>query len=520
MLWRDDDPRSPDRGQYGFLQELLRTVAYGTLARRTRKTLHVAAAQHLEQAGPGGREEIAEVLAAHYLEAIRADPGAGDVTALRASARERSPQRATRRRRSRSVPRRSGTSSRRPSSPTAPSAPRVERASGLAQRRRRRGRHCATSATRTRSCGPKRSRELATVHIFGVDPAAAGPLLDEAVTTLEQARAWPVLATALIGQAIELSTRHRVAEGDAILRSALSLAEEHDLPAVALRARYNLAGLALDQDRLADAIREVDPGIVLARERGDRFDERILLAQSLMPLVGLGRWDEAASIGAALIAGELDVVAIWAATCCAQIAGARGDEDMLDRCRAIASHDWDSTHGDTRAPVMLLGARVALQRGASRDALALARPVLELPASPAEFLAEAFAILVEAALALPDDTPIAELEAFATALAPARATPLLRAGRARLAAERAQRRGDAAAAEDHETEAIELLRAIGARPLLAQALNERSRRRDDRDARAEARRLYTELGATRRLAHVGKPAGVVARGDGGVRAGR
>ena len=63
VLSRDDDPRSPNRGQYAFLQELLRTVAYGTLARRTRKTLHVAAAQHLEQAWPGGREEIAEVLA-------------------------------------------------------------------------------------------------------------------------------------------------------------------------------------------------------------------------------------------------------------------------------------------------------------------------------------------------------------------------------------------------------------------------------------------------------------------------
>jgi class 3 adenylate cyclase/tetratricopeptide (TPR) repeat protein len=88
VLSRDDDPRSPDRGQYVFLQELLRTVTYGTLARRTRKTLHVAAAQHLEQAWPGGREEIAEVLASHYLKAIRANPDADDVTSLRTRARE------------------------------------------------------------------------------------------------------------------------------------------------------------------------------------------------------------------------------------------------------------------------------------------------------------------------------------------------------------------------------------------------------------------------------------------------
>ena len=169
---------------------------------------------------------------------------------------------------------------------------------------------------------------------------------------------------------------------------------------------------------------------------------------------------------------------------------------------------------------MLLGARVALERGAAREALALARPVLDVASSPGEFVAEAMAILVAAALSLPDDAPIDELAAFVTALAPARATPQLRAGRARLAAERAQRRGDALAAERHETEAIELLRAMGARPLLAQALTERAGRRADADARAEARRIYTELGATRRLADIGKPAGVKARSERGVRAGR
>ncbi|MFL5824197.1 MAG: adenylate/guanylate cyclase domain-containing protein [Solirubrobacteraceae bacterium] len=89
ILARDDDPRSPERGQYVFIQGLLRTVAYGTLSRRARKTKHVAAAQHLEQTWPGELRDIAEVLASHYLEAIRAEPEADDVSALRASARQR-----------------------------------------------------------------------------------------------------------------------------------------------------------------------------------------------------------------------------------------------------------------------------------------------------------------------------------------------------------------------------------------------------------------------------------------------
>ncbi len=88
VLGRDDDPRSPERGQYVFLQALLRTVAYGTLSRRARKAKHLAAARHLESTWPGEARDIVEVLASHYLEAIRVDPDAEDVGELRASARE------------------------------------------------------------------------------------------------------------------------------------------------------------------------------------------------------------------------------------------------------------------------------------------------------------------------------------------------------------------------------------------------------------------------------------------------
>jgi predicted ATPase len=42
------DPRSPERGQYGFLQDLVKRVAYETLTRRERKTRHLAAAALLE----------------------------------------------------------------------------------------------------------------------------------------------------------------------------------------------------------------------------------------------------------------------------------------------------------------------------------------------------------------------------------------------------------------------------------------------------------------------------------------
>ncbi len=61
VLGVQSDPRSPEHGQYGFLQDLLRKVAYETLARTDRKARHLAAAAQLEQgwsdqeAAVGGR---------------------------------------------------------------------------------------------------------------------------------------------------------------------------------------------------------------------------------------------------------------------------------------------------------------------------------------------------------------------------------------------------------------------------------------------------------------------------------
>jgi hypothetical protein len=86
----------------------------------------------------------------------------------------------------------------------------------------------------------------------------------------------------------------------------------------------------------------------------------------------------------------------------------------------------------------------------------------------------------------------------------------MRAGRARIAAEQAHRRGDSKAADDFEREAITLLRSIGARPLLARALLERTRRRTDDAALAEARAIYSELGADRWLARIDEASGLAA----------
>ncbi|HEY6057413.1 MAG TPA: adenylate/guanylate cyclase domain-containing protein [Candidatus Limnocylindrales bacterium] len=84
ILVFDTDPRSPERGQFGFTQALIREVAYGTLARRDRRIRHLAAARYFEAVG---EEELAAVLSAHYLAAYEAAPDGPEGDAVAAQAR-------------------------------------------------------------------------------------------------------------------------------------------------------------------------------------------------------------------------------------------------------------------------------------------------------------------------------------------------------------------------------------------------------------------------------------------------
>ena len=80
------DPLSPERGSYRFAQDMLRQVAYGTLSRRDRKARHLTVAAHLRAAFPGDGEEVAEVIARHYLDALQAVPDDPDTAQIRGQA--------------------------------------------------------------------------------------------------------------------------------------------------------------------------------------------------------------------------------------------------------------------------------------------------------------------------------------------------------------------------------------------------------------------------------------------------
>ena len=93
------DPLSPERGSYQFAQQMLRQVAYDTLSRRDRKIRHLAVAGHLRAAFAGDGEEVTDVIARHYLDALDAvpdDPDADQIRNQAAAALVRAAERANR----------------------------------------------------------------------------------------------------------------------------------------------------------------------------------------------------------------------------------------------------------------------------------------------------------------------------------------------------------------------------------------------------------------------------------------
>ena len=84
LLDIERDASSPERGQYKFVQALIREVAYGTLARRDRRARHLAVARHYEGVGD---QELAGALASHYLAAHGASDAGAEADAVAAQAR-------------------------------------------------------------------------------------------------------------------------------------------------------------------------------------------------------------------------------------------------------------------------------------------------------------------------------------------------------------------------------------------------------------------------------------------------
>jgi tetratricopeptide (TPR) repeat protein len=506
ILVLETDPRSPERGQYGFLQDLVRQVAYDTLARPERKSRHVAAAAYLESVSE--ELESVEVVAAHYLAAHTADPGAADAPAVTAKARamlvrageragslaagaegqryfEQALELADDPRERAELHERAGKMAR-----LAGRLPDAQShfEQGIAGFESVRQSHAAARVTAALGDVAFRDGRLqdgvvATEHAFAVlseeEPdsdlatlaAVLGRLLmvagrtDDALARVEvaldiaEALDLPdVFAHALNTKGVLLGRGGRHEEGLLLIRHALEVALAHDLFAAALRGYNNLSAVLEQQDRPGEGSEASEAGLALAHRVGDRVFEFTFRQVRVGTNVAAGRWDEAESDLDALVAEEE-----WTSVFRVPIHLYRGEVAEARRAYELSLPERDPAQAESEAAYLAYEALVL--RGESRfhDAIASTDEALELVGQISMLTVWsklALSVGLEAAIALGKDAKADALLGLIEALPPGHSSPWLRAIGARYSARRAAAHDDVATAEAGFAAAEEVYHSI------------------------------------------------------------
>ena len=248
LLAIETDPFSPERGQLGFLQALVQRITYETIARRDRRRRHLAAAQFLSTESGIDPDEIAEVIAAHYLDAQEADPAAADSDDVRGEARRWFTRAA-------------------------------ERAASLAASRE--AQRAFVQAADLAGEEVERGRSLARAGehaVMGGRFDEAAPLLEEAIDILGRAGARTDAARAEVTLAELLLTSNRIEEGVALLERALEAHEsEGDEEAIA-SVSVELGRLLFFEERRDEATGRVERAL----EIGERLRLMDVVVQGLI----------------------------------------------------------------------------------------------------------------------------------------------------------------------------------------------------------------------------------------------
>ncbi len=552
ILALNDDALSAERGQYHFLQGLLRATAYGMLSRRDRKQRHLAVARHLQEAWGDSAPDLAEVLAAHLVDAAEADPDAADVGQIRRMACETL----------------ADAGRRALSLALGPEAQRAfDRAAELAEDDRTRavlleeaGGAAVMAATDTAGGQERLRRAIAIFEDLGDRGAAAralaglahalarDDLLEEAIelgrravaglpdgsveraaalaalsthlgylgaaeeaadaagaalTVAEPLQEWPVIVRAFRTTAHMRLRQGRNEETAALLDRALRIALEHDLSREAVVLYNNQADIPLQADRYRESIEIAERGAELARSRGERQWQALLEMMIGTCNGALGRWDRLPTLDDVLAMARDELTLLGYLPIMARVYGARGDREALSRIEAIATTRAGSANVEFSSAPIVAHAMAARAQGRHAEALELALPVaFSAEHIPNEERREAVIEAGLAALAVDDEPTVERLIAHVTAMPPVLRAPLFRATSARFEGLLAARRGDPPAAGQQLSAAVRVLREIEARPHLGQVLLELAEAlgaAHDLDgaqaALEEAQAIFRDLGA-------------------------
>jgi class 3 adenylate cyclase/tetratricopeptide (TPR) repeat protein/ribosomal protein L40E len=543
------DPRSPERGQYGFLQDLVRRVAYETLSKKERKTKHLRTATYLETTSGYEEDEIVEVVAAQYQEAFRAAPDAPDAPDIKVKARDmlvRAGGHAASLAANEEAQRYYEQAAELTDEPleqaklleragvmasiggrTDEATARFEQAlalleaegmthpaarvsARLGEMESRRGQldraiermQAAFTVLVTEAPDPdlaSLAAELGRVLYFaGRSEAAFEPI--EIALDLSEAFFLPeVLSNALNTKGLLALAKGRRREAQGQIKYALEVALENDVSAAAVRAYYNLAEILAHGDRYEEARAYAADGLAFARRVGNRLWEWNFLSQ-VYPLYCLGQWDEALALTAELPKekfSEVRVAFLAFASVVPSIWVYRGDLDQARRALELVAELGDSSDVQDRSIFAVGRSRVLQAEGRHTEALAAAEeglPGREALGLGHEAVKEAFPVAVDAALALGDLSKVEELLAVVEEVPPGKRPPLLEAQARRALARLASSRGDGQRVEAGFKEATGLFRELSVPFSMGVTLLEHGEWLVQRDRSEEASPLLEEAG--------------------------
>jgi predicted ATPase len=340
VLGLQSDPRSPEQGQYGFLQDLLRHVVYETLSKRDRRAKHLAAADHLTASL--GEEEVAEVVASHLLDAYRLEPEAADAESLRAKAQQallRAGERAAALGASTEAGRyfeQAGELASEPRAQAAALSRAGEMALAAGENERARelfeqaiqlyqaagDRHAAARASNWLAFTEQHSGRieqaiermeaayglvgedepdadlaflilrLGQAHFFAGNPERAAALTEHGLDLAEALQLPAQLARGWSTKAMLVKPR-RPEEARGLFQLALDTSLANELYRQASVTCTNLSDLGFNHDRYVESLDHLEQALSIARRIGDRPNEWFALSDMTYALTMLGRWQEA-----------------------------------------------------------------------------------------------------------------------------------------------------------------------------------------------------------------------------------
>ena len=420
LLVVDEDPRSPERGQYQFVQAVVREVAYASLARADRRSRHLGAARYHEALGD---EESAGVLASHYLAAHEASRPGPEADALAAQARIALQAAADR---AAALHSHIQALSYLEQALTVTADPAeqaelhlratvsgeaagdldgaIEHARTVREIYRSRndaagvlvastwlGRHLTSARTEGPAIAtfeeaiaeasgiadsPEYANalaELSRVYMLAGRDAEAIETADRALELCGSHRLVRPVIEALVNKGTSLQQFGRLVEASAVLHGAITLADQHELPMTSLRARNNLVGVYEGGD-LYQTRRLIEEGLELAHRFGNRpYTHQFLMQLALLSVFmgDWGRWTD--EIAAAEEEGVHAFYQAGFAGVRAMVASLTGDDDLAAAEVARAEEAAAVLHSEaTTGARKMTMSYMAFYRGDWRAAVALA----------------------------------------------------------------------------------------------------------------------------------------------------